>query len=1213
MFLKKALIILILLIMVNSSVYATVSEIDIFPEDEIVSLISTNTRSIQFDITIDSNETFHISSGKSAGIYFDVNYINNPPTYATAILSKTATTASVDASGVPTIPVNSEDIVTISADGISNSLSVDSVAPVNKHSPLADIFSIAATRNYLNFYAEKITINYTNSDLNDANLGIDKHIIYVVPVESINNYATAYTKKYVIANTSSSLDINSLLNTTQHPKITDGNYYIVIDANDLAGNSIASADVIATKKNVYFDNTAPLKQLIKVGGLAIADMDITNSTLSYLKEKTYSLFASLTETSGINSGYLRIRMPNAWDHIAMVEDYVSGYTISEAQLITALEGYPPETADVYIVNLNATDNVGNSYNYDFNILVDLNTPPKPTINTLTIEDIDKNVTISWASGGADTGGSGFKEYKVYKGSGSFSTITNQELVCTTTSTSCKDSDDKSNDDDIYYGVVAVDNAGNVSDANSVSIWTGPATCKVTINDNSEYTNTAVVDLEIDNLSSDVNAMSFSCNNSTYSTAIAADDTNTFNITAGNGCSTTNEEKTVYVKVISKDYPTRFTICSDKIFFDNTAPTDPTNLKATPQSDGSVKLTWSASTEANDPDTVKYRVYYSTSSNLTNTSDYKEATTNTYTFSSNQDINLYFKVSALDLRNNESALSASVLANVKKIGPRFSITLDPSNDVNGKIYVSSGTKTIDFVSDETLTGSPQVSIKKANTSTYENITSTYDGNTKTGTASYNFATVGTNIIKINGTNTKNEQAGSELEVIMDNVVPDFNFNYELIDPITYKIWVYNLPTDVFKVEYLVDTNVVYFKQQVTDYNFNSYDMRTTPDGNHTMYIKVYDNALNEKIKSFTYIIDLVDEDKVICDQLRDEIDISFKALEEDFDLFKAVGIIDEQLEVTINTKKSIILEKRAEGNAKYSDENYLYAKTDYQFAKNEIQAIYDLLPKIEIIKTTSTNIIYDANIVISLEEITDANTVSKTKALYDQNIVSATRNLEVLKIGNQNFFSVTLTINNNGSTAKELTIVETIPKSFANNVSKLIFNKEVEILVKDPVIKYTLTIPSKSSEEIIYRSLTPVTSVDATTKYNLITEAFMTKLPLIMDGNVTTDKLSIIKPINMNIIIYFFSVVILLVIAVLIISAINNYKNKKLEEFKPDAKKMMNDYFVSGDTEKNQGTSQKPIETETTSQEVKNPEDKKKKEADKFNEDYQYILSAIKKR
>lgn len=1211
MFSKKAILILLILIMTSSSVFA----IAINPLDRYISLQGASV-SIQYDPYVGCTLLNIKSTNADKNIDFNYN-VADP----TIVVIKDGETRLVEINGhiIPYIKASTTDTLTLSSVsgcGDPATITVDSTAPVNN----AALNITPLDSNYNSFYSGRINVSYTGSNITDSEAGssgLSNNFIYVVPTSDLSNYSSKYEDKNINSGGSGTLSfiVDSLREVNDVRVIPDGNYYIVIDANDNSKNYCSSSAVLATKKNVYFDNTAPTLTSVTT----TATGTITNKKL-YIGETSFPLAVVLSDVSGIsNTGAgLKVVAQAFNNHYIIDNTYSSGYSLTSTQIEQIVYGYEggvptlqPKTGDIFIVTINAIDNLGNTYDYDFNIILDLDVPSIPT-TTVAIEDVDKNVTITRGNS-TDTGNSGLMEYRVYKDDSSFTNSSGKELVCTmtTSQTSCVDSDDKSLDDDIYYGVVAVDNAGNISDTNSQKVWTGPAACTLSINNGETFTNTGDVNLKITYPSSgsDVNEVGFSCAATTAPTYVVYGSPKSFNITSGAGCNTTNGEKTIYARVKSKDYPTRFSICSDTISFDNTAPTTPTNLKSTAQSDGSAKLTWTASTESVDPDTVKYRVYYSTSSNLTNTADYKESTTNTYTFSSNQDINLYFKVSALDLRNNESELSSSVLANVKKIGPRFTFTIDPSNDVNGDIYVNSGTKTIEFLSDETLSENPQVTIKKANSSTYDTISSTYDSTTKKGSTTAAFIVAGTNIIRVTGTNTKNETAYSELEVIMDSTAPDFNFGHELADPVTYDMWVSNLSADVYKVEYLVDNNtVICSKQQVTDYNCNGYDLRETPDGNHTMYINVYDKALNKKTKTFTYNIDLVNEDKVACDSLRDEIATKLKQLEEDIDLFTAIGLINSTLNQTVNDKKTIVFTKRAEGNDKYSDENYLAAKADYQFSLNEIQAIDDLFPDIEITKSTTLPIIYDANVPLSLEEILDQNASLKTKQLYDSNVIRVDRNLEILKIGTQNFFSVKLIIKNTSSASKEITIVENIPKSFANNASKLVFNKEVEILVKDPVIKYTLSIPPNASEEIIYRSLTPVTAVDATTKYNLITEAFKTKLPLIIDGNVSTEKLDIKKPINMNIIIYFVVIILLLIIVVLIIGAINNYKNKQVE-IKPDTKKIMNDYLGKTDKPQEQKTSEK---SETKKPDTEEPK-KKDSTADKFNEDYQYILSAIKRR
>ncbi len=1207
MFAKKLFIILIFLIGLISPAYATITFLE---GRDTVSLLNTDhSNSIQFDVT--SLGTYNI---KSNNLDFNIDFNVTTLNYVTIIIIDNAylVAPKINAAGVPELPCSLNDTVTITGQGDSATVTVDSTRPQNNA-----ILSVASNPSYGdsngNFYSGGILVTPTGSikDENTGDVGISNYIYYVIPISGIDNYSSSsvYKKKYAKGTSYTAQDINSLEKSGNISIFPDGNYFVVIDANDLADNYSSSTQVKATKQNFYIDNSPPTLSSV----ITTAVGTITTNKL-YSKDRSFPLTVVLNDVSGIAGGALTVSVAGYYGYSKQDLTYDSNFSLSQDDIEKIVQGFVAQTGDIYLVNINAGDSVGNVYNYDFNILIDLNKPSIPT-TTVAIEDIDKNITISSTKNSNDTGGSNIKEYRVYRSSSPFSTITSQTLVCTMTDSSCIDSSSKILDDDISYGVVAVDNAGNISDANSVSVWTGPKACTISVNGGAEFTNTkddVNVNITYPTSASDVNEMGFSCSSASAPTYVAySSGIKTFNITSGAGCNGTNEEKTVYARVKSKGFPTRFSICSDKIKLDNTAPTVPASLKSTMQADGSARLTWAASTETVSPTTVSYKIYYSTTSNVTTSSNYKTSTTNSYVFSSNADQNLYFRVSALDLRDNESALSDSVLANVKKIGPRFVITLDPANDLNGEVYATSGTKTINFVSDESLTGNPQVSIKTGTSSTYTNITSTYDNTTKKGFATQNFSSSGINMIKITGTNTKGEQAYSELEFTLDSIDPDFSFTKEISDLITYQIGVYNLPTDVFKVEYSVDDiNSVCVKQQVTDYNC-VYDTRITPDGNHTMFISVYDKALNKKKKSFTYTVNNIDEDMVACVELRDEIANRLNAIRDNLELYRSVDRY-ELIDQNINDKMAIVNAKRGEGNEKYASEDYVGAKADYLFATNELTLIEDMLPDIIIVKSTTTKTGFDANTTLNPETILDVNISKKTKELYDQNIISTDRNFEVLKIGNQNFFSVILTINNTSTSAKVITVVETIPKNFANNVSKLTFNKQVEVLVKDPVIKHTLTIPAKSSENITYRSLTPITDLDKETKYN----AIKFSAPLIIDGNISADKLKLPKQINMNILIYFFSIVIIIIILIVIITAINNFRNKKMEEIKPEAKKVMNDYLATSkekpDLEKLSTPDLQKSETRIT--EEKKPEEKQEKGAsDKFNEDYQYILSSIKKR
>jgi hypothetical protein len=1177
---KKLLIIFVFILLLNG-IFAEVTSITISKE------YARDTGTIiNFSGTSDEASgvaQLTIFSGKnSTGIDFNANIVG----------SAFAGGFYIDIDGEPvsgtnpTIDTDSNDTVTVKDkfnDTTNDTIWVDSIEPNN-----VAVLTIAGDNKFEDYFSGKINVSYNPTLITDStSSGVDKHIIYIVSAGSPESYSSS-TKKFINNNDVGTKDINSL-----SPVIADGNYYVVVDANDLAGNVSTSLQVLATKKNVYFDNTKPSISSVK--------LDSTTATIAsnkiYTGDTNFSLTVLLTEVSGVKaSSSLTLIRPDSGSRLSNY-DITNGFVINSEDIAGVWV-----TGDIFKISIDANDNVNNRYTSDFNIIVDLNAPPVP-VTTAVIEDVDKNVTITWTAV-TDTGGSQLKEYKVYRSSSSFTTTLPSTLICTTTLLTCMDTTEKDSDESYFYGAVAIDNAGNISSANTDSVTTGPE-CTVTINDDNDFTNLATVNLDL-TFSEDVNEMSFSCNGTTFSTYVAEDDIATFNITSGNGCSTTNEEKTVYfrVKTDDEDDP-RTTICTDEIYYDTTDPDVPTGLTAQTLINGAIKLTWTESDDENTDSLINYRIYYA-DTNVTTSSSYKEVEdSSTYTYQPNADVNLYFKISAIDEAGNESNLSSAVLGIAKKIGADFTITIGQSNDLNNVVYVGAGSQTITFESDESLTGNPVVSVKQASDA-YTTITSTYDNTTRKGTASFNFTKSGVGIIKITATNTSSESSITEYTFTIDANIPDYNFGHTNPNPATYHFYLSNLPTDIYRVRYILDSKTeICFKELVTDYNC-TYDANTTADGNHIIVIQLYDKALNVKEKSFSFVLNLVDEDQVTCDELKIVVATKLGKVLEDLDLFTAVGI-DKDLDKTIPEKLTIVTAKKTTGDGNYSANNFAIAKDEYTFAKNELILIEELLPKISIFKTTTTTTIFDENTVVPETMILDANIITKTKALYTEKSISVDRNFEIIKIGVQNFFSITLSVKNTSATEKTITIIEEIPKSFAGNISQLSFNNKIDVLVKDPIIKYTMKIPASSSKEITYRLLKPVTEVDMVTKYNTIKFAS----PLIIDGNITSAQLNIKRPVNTNILIYLISIIIVFIIIVVIIGAISNYKQKLNVTVKPDSKKLMYDYL--GITDSNKTAAENNTTTQNTKDQKSQSETKKSDSGEKFQEDYDYILSAIKKR
>lgn len=1167
-----------MLIMVSANVFANVTAINI------PSQYSNKSESITYSVTYDGAGPvlLNISSQRyPSGLDYNFSGVSGTNGLFITDLSSGADSSVNSETGTPTIAVNPTDVVTISGNGFQDSIIVDSVGPNNSARPTISSFG---GQKFGNFYSGAITVNDYAPQLTDAYTFIDKHIVYLITVDSLDYDNTI--KTYVDANTVSTKNINPL-----SEEIDDGNYFVLIDANDIAGNFSDVNYVIDTKQNVYFDNTKPV-----IGSVNLGTIDDSNRI--YIKDVPFDLNIMLSDVSGIKEGSIfnlitpKIPINNI--------PYNQGFNISSALIADSITGHTIVSGDVFQVSIDANDNVNNNFVYDFNIIVDLNAPTRPTNNTTTIEDVDKNVTISWTNTSTDTG-SGLKEYRVYKSTSNFTTITNQTLICTVAlggTYNCKDTSNKSANTTLYYGVVGVDNAGNISDANVQSIKTGPS-CDLEINDGNKFTKLPTVNLYL-NYSNDVNEMSFSCNGTTFSSYVEVDENATFNITSGNGCTTTNEEKTIYARVKSKDDPTRTTRCSAEIYYDTNAPPIPTNIRATTQPNGSIKVMWNASEDTNTDSDILYKIYYSTQNNVTASSPFFETESTNYIHTLNQDTNVYYKLSATDEAGNESSLSATVIGSARKVGASLTITIMPSNDYNNIIYVGAGNKKIKYTSDESLLGTPQVSIKQGPGS-FVSIPTTYNSSTKSGESDYSFTTSGTGTVKIIAVNTRNETSTSEFNFTIDANIPNFDYNFSQ-NGATYIFTVRDFPPDSYRVQYLLNNTTEICLKHKTDTNFNCiFDSNNTADGNYTLNILLYDFALNFTQKQLSFVIDNIDEDLISATELKSELDINVETIGQNLELFLALGLKD--LDTSLNLKFDLAKADKSDGDNLFKEAKYIEANAKYLSAKNLITEINQNMPKIEIINSLETEYVYDENTSIPLNLISDVNITKDTLDLYKTKNISITRNFEVIQINNQKYFSVTLVINNTSSSDKTITVIEDIPKSFANSVELLSFTQIVDILLKDPVISYTATVPKNSTKEITYRLMKPITDVDAVTKVTTLNNTFMQ--PVVLSGSVSRDKISVKKVIDKNIFIYLISIIFLFILILIIINAITNYKTKQVKvEIKPDAKKEMADYLG---TIKKENVENKDLEN--TVKEV----DEKKKSADKFQENYDYILSAIKKR
>jgi len=1029
-------------------------------------------------------------------------------------------------------------------------------------------------------------VNLSASGYTDADSYISKYIAYIVTSSNIASYSSAYTKK--VQTDSNASSINLAIGTG----LADGNYYVVLDARDAAGNVGATQSVIDTNKVLNIDNTKPSVYSFNLGTL-------TDKNIYYVDSNTFVINVVISESgSGIDDSPVATKM---------VITLPDSTTVTKDYNLTNLGFYHSQTgtwsdANVYQVALDVNDLVDNNLSIDFNIRIDSIGPTTPTKPSLT-RTVDDNVTIStW--GTATDSGSGLYGYNVYRSTSSFTSYTSETLICTVLASatkSCIDSTEKLMDTRYYYGVVAVDKAGNLSAVDANSISTGPS-LSFDIDDDNAYTNDSTPKFTI-TTSSDVNALRFSCNASSFTSWIEISDNSDFeytqfNITSGYGCTTTNGTKRIYIEARSEDSPYTITRKSETIKYDSIAPSVPSTIVATSLTNGSIKLTWSPSTD-NNSGVNYYKIYYSDRSGVTTSSSYLTTEYEQYTFSPNADKNYYFKLSAVDYVNNESTLSTEIIGTAERIGPSFTISVSPVNVDNNINYVKAGTILIDAISDEDLVGTGIIKIK-IGTGSYVTILAITTAEKITG--DYNVTTSGTGIIEITGRNSNNESATDSFNFVADANVPVVDVNSSDVNGI-YTIIPIELSSDVFRVQYLIDDTdeLCLIDSNSVDFScdFNSFGYI---DGNHVISVLAYDKALNIGRAEITIEFDNVNEVMVERAELLSAINTNLDNINFKLEIYEGLLI---PINSDVNTKLNSVYEKITSAKAMVGT-NEIYANELYNQANNLLLEIIDILPSQSTIKLKNLVNKYTPELTNELYLLTsDTNLITDTNILYGQGVITVDRNFLVLEINSQKYYSVALEFKNSSANPITITFIEEIPKELATTVKDLIFTDQIEVLVDDPKIMHTLIIPAKGSITLKYNKKNPVTEFDVITKFDQISF----KSPVILSGVVSSENLTVDSSLIKNKLLMYVTIFVLVIIVLLILVWILISANKRKQQgiAKPTAKeeiynslgkKNLGDdiAFVNKDVNKGMGD---PIESKVGSD-------------DTFQSNYDFILDAVKR-
>ena len=1140
-----------------------------------------------FEVTVTASDTTGISeipltidSSKHTDTAIDFNASGSGTTFTAYFYLDFDSAASSVHNGWPKIIVNTSDTITV-----NDSQSKSDTMIVDGGKPTIGTFTLETLGNsYGNYYRGDVNLNL--STYSDSQTYIDHYIVYIVPVADIATYSSSYTKRVTTDNnlTEINLDINSTF--------SDANYYVVVDAADAAGNVGTTINVTDTNRNMYVDNSSATINSFGIEGITHT---LTDDTVYYVDSNTFNFNILITDAiSGVNTinstTIITVTDPDE-TIINLHRDYntdINGFYVPISDIF--------EDGNTYQVTFDVNDLVDNNLSYDFNITIDGNGPSTPTEPAIS-RTVDNNMTInSW--GTATDGGSGLKEYKVYRSTSDFTTVTTQTLVCTVAaaaSKTCSDTGSKSDDDTYYYGIAAVDYAGNLSLVDTNTIRTGPLLTINSIGDSGDYTNDITPDINL-TYGSHVNQVRFSCNASTFTSWISVSGTaliyDEFNITYGNGCSTTDEQKDIFVEAKSEDSPFLVTRESDTIKYDGTIPYRPTNVLVTSLLNGGLKLTWTGSDD-NYSGVDYYKIYYDTSTGVTASSASLTTTSTTYTYTPNTDNNYYFRISSVDEAGNESSLTSEKTGEANRFGPTFTFEATPVSDNNNNTYVKAGTVNFTVTSDENLTGNPIVKIK-IGSAAYVSIAETY--NNKIMTFDYTFDTSGDTILSVTGTNESSESSTDTYEFVVDVNEPDYNVTQTIVDS-NYTLAISDIPDDVFRAQYLLDSiTELCLIESASDYNcsFNSLDYS---DGDHTISVLVYDYALNVGTKEVSITINNINEIEV-------ERNAIITSVTENAELIDSKIAIYDELLVTIPDevaeKLALAKEKILEA-LNLTDQNSVSAADElYKEVNNLLLEILDLLPEESVVKVKTITSVYDSNVdVINLSF--DANVIEDTNALYNLNVISVDRNFSVQDIASQKYYSMTLEFKNNSDQEKIITFVETIPKEFAENIKDLIFNEEVEVLDADPIIMYTITIPAKSSIFLRYKNKTPITDFDVVTKYDLI--EFTS--PLVLSGSVTADKINVEIPTNKRLLSIIGAGLLIILIILIAGWAVMSAKKKKQEGLaKVSSKPSVNEYFG--------GKLNSQVPENKTTMDTKQADTSKVSTDDTFQSNYDYIINAVKR-
>jgi hypothetical protein len=629
-----------------------------------------------------------------------------------------------------------------------------------------------------------------------------------------------------------------------------------------------------------------------------------------------------------------------------------------------------------------------------------------------------------------------------------------------------------------------DNAGaSVSASWSFTVdANAPTISSFTQSYGSDWTNDETPEFSIsasDTGGSGLSKMAFSCNNSTWSSEVTYATTySSFDITSSSaGCTTSDGEKTVYVKV--KDAAGNWSsAASTTVKYDNSPPNPPT-ISVESEDDGSFTISWSAPSDVGPAGILSYEVYLDGSLYASTSNTY-------YTFTNlTNDTTYRAKVKAKDYAGNRSDFSNEVSATP---------TSTPAPTITIKVINSAGIYT-DVLTHEsvtiqvTSTGELYDAYLYIDLPSGETVTlySNLDNVSNFSKKYIMPAEKGVATIRLVAKYGKGKSVEKQHSVTIDPIPPTVSItepspNAVLSETVELKALASDEDTDITSVEFYLNNNKLgaAANSDTTEWTM-TWDTTQTNNGTYLLKVLAYDSAGNVGTAEIQVSVEnLPPEAKWLKEEQ--------KKLEADKNA--ASKVQEELLKFGMPLPSELkLLKDAADKNFQAFKQSFSAGKyTDANATLLTARALYQAIANFEVKEYKQHSTAFKkADLPASFDRI------NLSQALRDEvlNIFKSDHNIErtftIVKLYSKDmnflaYYIVVRIVLPSDLNAEGVQILEFIPKKFTQNASEIVSLSKVTVVESDPVLMFAL----EDANEVSYLLNKPFTQaqIDA-----LVNESF----------------------------------------------------------------------------------------------------------------------------